>query len=205
MTEPIRVPLLLTATGSLAPDYFSQVYAAHEDPWDFQHSSYEAEKYSASLAALPRRHYRSGLELGCSIGVFTRQLAERCGTLLAVDVSERAIGRARARCADAPRVVFEQRDVTQTCPSGPFDVIVASEIGYYWSQSDLEHLRTRLAGELTIGGHLLLVHYTGQTNYPLTADAVHDTFLTWEPRVWIRRRSTRQLYRLDLLEKVADP
>ena len=52
MTEPIRVPLLLTATGSLAPDYFSQVYAAHEDPWDFQHSSYEAEKYRASLAAL---------------------------------------------------------------------------------------------------------------------------------------------------------
>ena len=44
--------------------------------------------YAASLGVLPRPHYPRALEIRCSLGVFTAQLAERFGRLLGVDASE---------------------------------------------------------------------------------------------------------------------
>ena len=67
-----------TPTGrrptTLDPDYFKGMYATEADPWRFATSAYERDKYAATLAALPRSHYVSGLDVGCSIGVFTHQL-----------------------------------------------------------------------------------------------------------------------------------
>ena len=195
----------LTATGSLAPEYFDQLYAQNADPWAFETSAYEAAKYAATLAALPRPRYANALELGCSIGVLTRQLAPRCGRLLATEVSEAALAQARTRCADLLQVTFERRDVSAQFPDGRFDLILVSEVGYYFSQTDLESLRTKIAAALEPRGHLLLVHYTGETNYPLTADAVYETFLAWEGRQWSRLAANRNDgYRLDLLEQKAE-
>ena len=78
-----RIKPSLSATGSLAPQYFERLYAESADPWDFEASPYETAKYAATLAALPRPRYANALELGCSIGVLTRQLAPRCERLLA--------------------------------------------------------------------------------------------------------------------------
>lgn len=192
----------LSASGSLSPDYFHRLYAERIDPWEFETSTYEAAKYKATLGALPRPHYVQALELGCSIGVLTRKLAPRCGRLLALDVAEAALAQARARCHDFPQVVFERRDLASEFPAGHFDLILLSEVGYYFSLPDLEILRERIARALAPEGHLLLVHYTGSTNYPLTADAVHEAFLTWPDAGWhllVEKRSDS--YRLDLLEK----
>ena len=66
-------------------------------------------------------------------------------------------------------------------------------------------MRAQTAIALAPRGHLLLVHYTGETNYPLSADTVHDTFLAWLGRAWHRLNANRcDGYRLDLLEKVED-
>ncbi len=197
-----KIPPAFTETGTLAPDYFERLYAESADPWDFEASAYEAEKYAATLAALPHDRYGSVLELGCSIGVLTEQLAPRCGKLLAVDVSEVALEQARRRCADLPQVTFMRCDLAQEFPDGRFDLILVSEVGYYFAQRDLEALRARIAQALLPGGQLLLVHYTGETNYPLTADQVHQAFLAAQLEGWMRlveQRSER--YRLDLLEK----
>jgi SAM-dependent methyltransferase len=200
--QPLPIAPTLSATGSLAPAYFDRLYAQRADPWDFETSPYEAAKYAATLAALPRPRYAHALELGCSIGVLTRALAPRCERLLATDVSEAALAYARARCADRPQVIFERGDVSAEFPPGRFDLILVSEVGYYFSPPDLERLRGQIAAGLAPRGHLLLVHYTGETNYPLSADTVHDTFLAWEGRTWSRVRAYRGDYRLDLLEKV---
>lgn len=193
----------LSATGSLAPEYFDRLYAQSADPWDFETTPYEAAKYAATLAALPRSRYANALEPGCSIGVLTRELASRCERLLATDVSEVALSQARARCADLPQVGFQRRDILAKFPDGRFDLILVSEVGYYFSLPDLEHLRAQIATALAPRGHLLLVHYTGETNYPLTTDIVHDTFLAWQNRTWRWLEANRSDgYRLDLLEKV---
>jgi SAM-dependent methyltransferase len=190
-----------TPRGSLAPDYFERLYAAHGDPWSFATSPYESAKYAATLAALPHARYRSGLEIGCAIGVLTRRLAVRCDELLAVDVSDRALRHARERCAGLPSVRFERRMVPEDTPAGPFDLVVLSEVGYYWSEADLQVAGDAVGGAAAPGAHLVLVHYTGETNYPLTADRVHGAFgrdARWTPRHAARHTG----YRLDVLERV---
>ena len=88
---------------SLTVSYFDALYAASPDPLDFETSPYEAEKYAATLAALPRPRYRRALEVGCAIGVLTALLAPRCDALLALDGAEAALDRARRRVAASSR------------------------------------------------------------------------------------------------------
>ena len=94
------------APESLRPHYFDKLYEANADPWQFETSAYEKEKYFTSLAALPLERYHQGFEVGGSIGVLTQMLAERCDRLLSVDVSAAAQRRARARCSHQPHVEF---------------------------------------------------------------------------------------------------
>ena len=187
--------------ASLPPSYFDDVYAASDDPWNFETSDYEAGKYRDTLAHLPRERYRNALEIGCSIGVLTRQLAARCDNLLSVDVSERALVAARARCVDLPHVRFARVQIPNEAPEGCFDLIVLSEVGYYWKLDDLERTATLLAERQPPHGQLILVHFTPVVpDYPLTGDQVHDTWLRrpeWRPIT----SSRADRYRLDLLER----
>src|SRR4051812_9893751 len=114
--------------GSIPPAYFDALYAANADPWNFTTSSYERDKYDATLAALPSRQYERGLEIGCSIGVLTSRLSRRCSTLLAVDVSDRALAAARARCRQLANVAFQKIWVPAEWPTGHFDLVVLSEL-----------------------------------------------------------------------------
>ena len=162
-------------TTSLNPSYFDQVYAANADPWSFETSDYERAKYAATLAALPTANYERAFEIGCSIGVLTEQLAKRCEHLLAVDVADAALARARQRCAGLPQVMLQRLQVPNEVPGGDFDLIVLSEVGYYWSMDDLQHALDWMFGAVRSGGHLVLVHWTPVVaDYPLTGDDVHD-------------------------------
>ncbi len=191
---------------SLPPAYFDDVYAANADPWGFETSPYEAAKYAATLAALPRARYASAFEAGCSIGVLTERLAARCDRLLAVDVAEAALALARARLAEVPNVTVERRVLPDDFPDSPddgapFDLVLVSEVGYYFSEPDLARFRTHCAGALIPGGTLLLVHWTPPVpDYPITGDAVHDAFLA-DPAFRHVSGSRAPEYRLDLLER----
>jgi SAM-dependent methyltransferase len=191
--------------NTLPPEYFDHVYQANRDPWNFETSPYEREKYAATLAALPRPHYAEAFEIGCSLGVLTAQLAPRCGHLLAVDVSEAALAQARARCAELPQVEIRLMQVPNEFPSQSFDLILLSEVGYYWSPDDLARATEKLIAALLPGGQLLLVHWTPPVHdYPLTGDDVHEFFLTKAAAEGPLRHLAGQRheqYRLDLLEK----
>lgn len=192
-------------TVSKRPDYFEMVYGANADPWGFESSPYEDAKYDATLAALPNARYRSGFEIGCSIGVLTERLAQRCERLLAVDVVPEVLERARLRCHDLPRVRFALMELPGALPNEEFDLIVLSEVAYYWSIEDLARARMALAERLLPEGHLILVHWTPWVHdYPQTGDQVHDAFLadagpSGPLRHLIHRREDS--YRLDLFER----
>ncbi|MGH3547465.1 MAG: hypothetical protein ACRDQU_04950 [Pseudonocardiaceae bacterium] len=87
------------------------------------------------MPARPRRWYRAryrhGYEPGCSIGVFTVQLAVRCDRLLATDVARAPLRAARDRLAPLTHVEVAYRAVPQDWPPGSFDLVVISELGYY--------------------------------------------------------------------------
>jgi SAM-dependent methyltransferase len=192
--------------NTLPPDYFDNVYRANEDPWQFASSPYERSKYAATLAALPRPHYERAFEIGGSIGVFTAQLAPRCGHLLSVDVSEAALAQARLRCANLPQVEIKKMQVPGEFPAGQFDLILVSEVGYYLSPPDLARAADQMLAALPPGGQLLLVHWTPVVHdYPQTGDEVHEFFLAkTQPGGPLRHLlgQRQDKYRLDLLEKV---
>lgn len=190
---------------SLPTSYFDELYAADPDPWRFATSDYEREKYAVTLSSLRRERYRSALEVGCSIGVLTRQLARRCERLLAVDPAARPLAAARERCADQPWVEFAEMAVPGQWPSGGggFDLIVLSEVVYYLDRPDVVRLATKTQGSLESGGEILLVHWTGQTDYPLSGDEAAEAFLDAVKDVTaVHRRERHDQFRLDLVSRV---
>jgi SAM-dependent methyltransferase len=191
------------APESLGASYFARIYQTNLDPWNFETSLYEREKYLASLAALPLERYRRAFEIGGSIGVLTRMLADRCDRLLSIDVSSLAQESAKIRCADQPQVEFQIMQFPGETPDQSFDLIVLSEVGYYLSERDLLIARDWIVNSLRPGGHLLLVHWTPLVeDYPLTGDEVHDLFLAITPAPFACIFSSRKThYRIDVLAR----
>ena len=186
-------------TGSIEPGYFDALYSADPDPWRFATSEYERDKYAATLAALPPRRFTAGLEVGCSIGVLTRQLADRCDTLLALDVAETALALARTRC---PGVRFERRVVPTDWPPGEFDLILFSEMLYYLDAAGIREAASRSMSCLRPGGSVLMVHFLGETDYPSTGDEAASDFIKaagLHPAFQLRTPE----YRIDRLDRPA--
>jgi SAM-dependent methyltransferase len=160
---------------SIPIERFEQRYAADPDPWGFSSRWYEARKYALTLASLPRRRYHRGFEPGCSIGVLTAGLAERCDYLLAADGVQRALDHARLRVAHLAQVEVAQLVLPRDWPSGPWDLVVLSEIAYYFDAADLDQVVDRAAETMVAGATLVAVHWRGETDYPQAGDAVHRT------------------------------
>ncbi len=194
----------MTADGSVAtlPDaYFDTLYARDPDPWRFRTSDYEREKYGDTAAALARTRYVQALEVGCSIGELSAVLARRCDALLGIDVAEAAITAARRRNTGAPHARFERRRFPQDAPSGAFDLIVLSEVLYYFSADDLPRVACAVETALAPAGEVLLCHWLGETpDYPLGGDAAVEAFLRAAgPWATTTLQHRRPLYRLDRL------
>lgn len=188
---------------TLSTSYFEDIYSKDPDPWSFETSEYEAEKYEASLAALTRPHYQSAFEIGGSIGVLTEKLAQRCEQLLSVDLSQLAQAKAIQRCKHLQQVRFRILNVPTEYPNEQFDLIVLSEVGYYWSWNDLEKAQEKIVSSLQPEGQLLLVHWLQDVpDYPLKGDDVHNSFLKLCPQR-LRHVSgySAEQYRLDLFER----
>src|SRR3954453_23805255 len=104
--------------ASAPGEYFDKLYAVLADPWGYTTSAYEQRKYAATLAALPRARFKRAFEPGCSIGVLTRMLARRCTRVVAADVSEISLDRARTRCRGTRNVGFQRITIPSRWPPG---------------------------------------------------------------------------------------
>jgi predicted TPR repeat methyltransferase len=184
----------------LGREYFEGLYAESDDPWNFEASKYEQNKYARTLAVLGERTFRRALEAGASIGVFTEMLSNRCDELLAVDVSERAVAAARRRLSGRRHVRVERRTLPEEMPDGPFDLIVASEVLYYFPREEMLTVLRGFERELARGGVLLAIHWRRKTEtYPLQGDEVHD-LLVEHTRLLNTETIIEPDYRLDLFE-----
>ncbi len=134
--------------------FFERKYRANVDPWSFASDTYEQRRYEVILEHVEAGRYERVFEPGCSIGVLTEQLAERCGHVLAIDIAESAVTLARRRCAGRSNVTVEQGSLSEDLPAGTFDLIVFSEIGYYFEECELERLVWRLRRQLDDERHV---------------------------------------------------
>lgn len=157
-------------SASLPPQYFEKMFQSTPDPWKLETSLYEQGKYTRSIEALGARRYAEGFEIGCAKGVLTRKLADKAASLLSVDVSGTALRAARRRCADLDHVGFANMRFPAQAPNRHFDLVVLSEVVYYWDDDDIAKVAGWLANHLESEGDVLLVHWTGATDYPQSGD-----------------------------------
>ncbi|MFC4120761.1 class I SAM-dependent methyltransferase [Nonomuraea zeae] len=131
------------------------------DPWRLATDGDERDKHRAMLERLPVRPYRRIIDVGCSEGVFTGALARAYpeAEIVGVDVSERALARARQRVPGDGRVRFVRGDILSHRAEPGFDLVCCSETLYYLGRHErLRLASTRLRALLGPGGVLVAVH-----------------------------------------------
>jgi protein-L-isoaspartate O-methyltransferase len=156
-------------------DFFEQMYQASADPWSFRSSEYEQARYARTLDFIPPHCFDSVFEPGCSIGELTAALAKRCSHVTAIDIADSAVESARERCRLLYNVEVRQGSLADDIPAGPFDLVVFSEIGYYFTEPQLVDLGRKLASRIEESGQLLAVHWTGvSSDHVLSGPRVHE-------------------------------
>jgi len=154
--------------------WFDHLYGQNPDPWGFETRWYERRKFALTVASLPRQRYPSAFEAGCSIGVLSEALAARCDHLVAADGSQHAVERASERLRGYAHVEVRRLSLPEEWPAGPFELIVLSEIAYYFDVGELSVLVGTALGSMAPGGDLIAVHWRGNTDYPQSGDEAHE-------------------------------
>ncbi len=170
------------AENTFSREFFEAKYRNAADPWNFANSPYEQHRYDEIVENLEeflgepdRRRFRRAFEPGCSVGILTERLAAICDEVVAIDISPTAVARARVRCAQWPGVTVEVGALPESIPPAQFDLIVFSEIGYYFNSNALAVLVAQLTSLLASGGILIAAHWLGHSNdHILTGDEVHE-------------------------------
>ncbi|MFE7120568.1 SAM-dependent methyltransferase [Streptomyces sp. NPDC057654] len=147
------------STPSTPASYFEELYRDAADPWHLAERWYEHRKYDLTVASLPQHRYRRAFEPACSVGELTARLAERCDALLACDRVQSAVESASRRTRDLPHVEVRRLAVPEEWPEGSFDLIVLSELLYYFDTETLDRVLTRTVDALEPGGTVVAVHW----------------------------------------------
>jgi hypothetical protein len=164
-------------TPRLPDDYFDALYEASEDPWQLGSRWYESRKYAITMALLPEERYRHAFEPGCSVGVLTEQLSARCDHVTAIDIAEGALLEADSRlrrCGQRDDVTLLRRAFDMPWPAHDFDLVVISELAYYFDAPTLRAILDRELPRLHSDVTVIAAHWRHPVaDYPLSGDAAN--------------------------------
>ncbi len=138
---------------------FERLYALKPDPWSYRTSAYESLKYRRTLqtAVRLRPQARAVLEIGCSVGVFTRMLARAFPEVTAVDLASEALRLARRQVARIGAVSYVRSDIRRLRLGRTYDLILCAEMLYYMSDVGVPEVLETLDRHLAPGGGLMTV------------------------------------------------
>ena len=140
------------------------------DPWDFENSAYERDRCVQLLKMLAGRSYARVLEIGCGAGYLTRLLVPHADQIVALDISQTAIERARALSTGQTAVDFRVANIMDYKPQidGPWDLIVFSDtlcyLGWLYPFFDVAYLAVQLFDATRRGGRLMLANSMGEND-----------------------------------------
>ena len=159
------------------------LHRLHEEPWQVDTSWYEQRKRSLLMAMLPQARFEHAVEVGCSTGALSVDLARRCDALTIIDASPQALAAAERRFLSsglATPVHALLGSAPSVWPEEPVDLVVISEVGYFLSPQQLRDLVRRIVDEDGRGRGLtvVLAHWRHAIEgWPMDAEAVHAAFL----------------------------
>jgi hypothetical protein len=159
---------------STTRQYFEAAYARGDDPWELASSDYERRKYSITVASLPRARYANAFEPGCSVGVLSERLADRCDRLLVTDIIDAALVQTAHRLKSHRHVRVQRCAIPTDWPDETFDLVVLSEVAYYFDAGALADIMTLVVETTSPGSHVVGVHWRGETDYPISGDRAHE-------------------------------
>jgi predicted TPR repeat methyltransferase len=181
--------------------FFELKYQQSSDPWRFATSPYELGRYATILRSLAHDRYQRCFEPGCSIGVLTEGLSSLCGQVEAIEISPAAAALARDRCAARPNVTVHCAGLVDYTAAS-FDLLVLSEVGYYFSAPVLQGILGRCVGNLTLHGTMLASHWLGSSSdHILGGDAVHEMIASI-PGIRLEHSIHYEGFRLDRWKKI---
>jgi SAM-dependent methyltransferase len=158
---------------SEAQQAWEEHYGAHERVW--------SGRVTVRLAELvePMSPGRA-LDLGCGEGADAMWLAERGWHVTAVDISQTALDRAAADAVTrklADRIDFQRHDLTQSLPTGVFD-LVSAQFLHSTVPMDRPRLLRRAADAVAPGGTLVVVDHGAPPPWASILDHHHHEFPT---------------------------
>jgi SAM-dependent methyltransferase len=139
------------------------------DPWHGEGTDQDMVRKNAIFKRLKCARFTNALDLGCGEGSLTNLLSSMSDKTWGVDISFKAIDRARQRF---PHINFLQGDIVDIfdrpeIASTPFDFVAASQVLYYLDVG--EERRRTLAGLSRIGTPACLYFFaivvTGPNSY----------------------------------------
>jgi cyclopropane fatty-acyl-phospholipid synthase-like methyltransferase len=158
--------------------FFEAKYQGNADPWNFASNAYEQRRYDAIIRAIAHCRYDQAFEPGCSIGVLTERLAAHCDAVHAIDFSPSACAQAVARCAHLPQVEVHCAGFPEGTPAKQFDLLILSEIGYYFTAEEWKLITTGIIDSMPRGASVLAAHWLGQSqDHRMSGDEVHAILL----------------------------
>lgn len=156
------------------PASFEARYAAEGDHWDFSGSAYEQRRYDLTMAMLPQRRYRHGVEPACATGELTARLATRCDRVSAFDGSPTVVAMAAQRLTGVANVELCTASLPKHWPDAPADLVVLSELGYYFDAAAWTAIIERAVLGLDRHGTVVAVHWLGHSpDHARHGDEVH--------------------------------
>lgn len=170
----------------LLPARWRSEYIHWRCPWDLEMPAVlDRNTLVLSLlrAHLPLAQARV-LEVGCSRGVFTAELAAASGEVVAIDISSRACQDAAERVRERRNVSVRRMDIEREPLEGAFDVICAMDVLYFFrGRRALARVLDKLVHSLRPGGVLVVTdcrlgerYRTSwfQRHWPFAGDAYAD-------------------------------
>ena len=130
-------------------------------------------QFEAVAADLPPGR---ALDLGCGEGADSVWLAERGWNVVAVDISETALGRARAAASSrgvSDRIEFVQLDLSDGFPDGTFD-LVSSQFLRSTVRLDRTTILAKAAQAIRPGGLLVIVDHGSAPPWVSKLDHHHE-------------------------------
>jgi SAM-dependent methyltransferase len=168
------------------------------DPWKLD-SDTEHVRFRETSARLERAFGRPGtvLEVGCGEGVQSEYFARQCDQLTGIEVSARAVERAKKRLPGAELIAGDLLAQPWANDVDRFDVVVACEVIYY--MSDVPRFLATMsrlgrgclvtyfgAAERKMGGHVRSIP-------GVTMDEIRHGDASWHVATWTPGRDAKRL------------
>lgn len=152
------VKKLLTENRLFVRLYFNWRYRG-ADPYEVTTLADERDKYGKIVEALSvKEKFENILEVGCGEGHLTRMIAHKGDRVVAVDISDLAISRAKKNLAELKNVTAKRFDILADDPGETFELVLCSEVLFYFEPDQLPGVVERIKGWVKPGGYVALIH-----------------------------------------------